>query len=97
MNIRDQRAAQLDGAAQDRIQMKVTSDMIRNSKSITCECGGMLFQEKIFFKILSALISPSGKEETIPMPVFVCTNCGKVPSIFDAQNILPEEIRAKSL
>lgn len=95
MDSKDQRAAQISGAAQNRIQMKVTPDMIRASKSITCECGGMLFQEKIFFKILSALISPSGKEETIPMPVFVCTNCGKVPSVFDAQNILPEEIRAK--
>jgi hypothetical protein len=89
----NQRAA-LAGAAQNRIQMKVTPDMIRMSKSVTCECGGMLFQEKIFFKVLSALISPSGKEELVPMPVFVCEKCGKVPSIFDGQNILPGEIRA---
>jgi hypothetical protein len=89
----NQRAV-LAGAAQNRIQMKVTPDMIRNSKSVTCECGGMLFQEKIFFKILSALISPSGKEEVVPMPIFVCEKCGKVPSFFDVQNILPGEIRA---
>ena len=95
MEPRDQRAAQIAGAAQNRVQMKVTPEMIQNSKSITCECGGMLFQEKVFFKILSPLISPSGKEEVIPMPVFVCTSCGKVPKVFDSQNLLPEEIRAK--
>jgi len=96
MDPRDQRAAQVAGAAQNRVQMKVTPEMIKNSKSITCECGGMLFQEKIFFKVLSALISPSGKEELVPMPVFVCENCGKVPGVFDVQNILPEEVKARA-
>lgn len=96
MDPKDQRAAQLAGAAQNRVQMKVTPDMIRSSKSVTCECGGMLFQEKVFFKVLSALISPSGKEELVPMPVFVCESCGKVPSVFDGQNILPDEVRAKA-
>lgn len=90
----DQRAA-LGAAAQSRVQMKVTPDMIRNSKSVICECGGMLFQEKIFFKILSPLISPTAKEELVPMPVFVCTSCGKVPAFFDSQNILPAEIKAQ--
>lgn len=94
MDQKDQRAAQFAGAAQNRVQMKVTPEMIKNSKSITCECGGMLFQEKVFFKVLSPLISPSGKEELVPMPVFVCTKCGKVPAFFDSQDILPAEIKA---
>jgi hypothetical protein len=93
MDPKDQRAAQF-AASQNRVQMKVTPEMIRNSKSVDCDCGGMLFQEKIFFKVLSALISPSGKEELVPMPVFVCEKCGKVPSFFDGQNILPDEIKA---
>lgn len=96
MDPKDQRAAQIAGAAQRNLNMKVTPDMIRNSKSVTCECGGMLFQEKVFFKVLSALISPSGKEELVPMPVFVCTSCGKVPKFFDSQNILPDEVKAKA-
>jgi hypothetical protein len=95
MDPKDQRAAQIAGAAQNRVQMKVTPEMIRNSKTVTCECGGILFQEKVFFKILSPLISPSGKEELVPMPVFVCSDCGKVPSFFDSQNLLPDAIRAK--
>lgn len=94
MDPKDQRAAQIAGAAQNRVQMKVTPEMIKNSKTVTCECGGMLFQEKIFFKILSPLISPSGKEELVPMPVFVCADCGKVPAFFDSQSILPEEVKA---
>lgn len=96
MDPKDQRAAQIAGAAQNRVQMKVTPEMIKNSKTVTCECGGMLFQEKIFFKILSPLISPSGKEELVPMPVFVCANCGGVPSFFDSQNILPEQVKARA-
>jgi len=27
--------------------------------------------------------------------VFVCTKCGKVPSVFDSQNVLPDEVKAK--
>ena len=94
MDLKDQRAAQLGAAAQP--QMRVTPEMVRSSKTLKCECGGMLFHEKIFFKILSALISPSGKEELVPMPVFVCAKCGKVPSFFDSQNILPAEIKASA-
>lgn len=74
---------------------QVTNDMIRNSKTLTCECGGMLFKEALFFKILSPLISPSGKEEIAPMQVFVCENCGKVPSVFDKLEMVPNELKAK--
>ena len=82
------------GAATAQPQgFKITPDIIRSSKNISCECGGMLFSEKIFFKRISALISQSGKEEMIPMPVFVCEKCGKVPQIFDAQNVLPDEVK----
>lgn len=73
---------------------QITPDMLRNSKNVVCECGGMIFSEKLFFKKISAIISPSGKEEVAPMPIIVCENCGKVPSAFDTQNILPKEVRA---
>jgi hypothetical protein len=95
MDLRDEKAAQR--VAQNGMKMQVTPDMIKSSKTVECDCGGMLFQEKVFFKMLSSLISPSGKAELVPMPVFVCTSCGKVPSIFDSQNILPEEVKAKKI
>jgi hypothetical protein len=37
-------------AAQQPQGLKITPDMIRASKNVSCECGGMLFTEKIFFK-----------------------------------------------
>lgn len=94
MNNQDQKAAKMVEASQNNLNMRITPEMLKNSKTITCECGGMLFREDIFFKVLSPIISPSGKEEVVPMPVFVCTKCGKVPSTFDTQNILPAEIKA---
>jgi len=73
---------------------QITPTMLRSSKNIECDCGGLIFSEKLFFKKISAILSPSGKEEVAPMPIIVCEKCGKVPSAFDTQNILPEEIRA---
>ena len=74
---------------------QITPDMLRSSKTITCDCGGMVFMEKLFFKKISAIISPSGNEEVAPIPIIVCENCGGVPSAFDTNNVLPAEIKAK--
>lgn len=77
---------------------KITAETIRNSPIIKCEeCGGMLFSEKIMFKTISALISPSGREEFAPMPLLVCDKCGKVSSMFDPQNVVPDELKAKKI
>ena len=57
---------------------QITPEMLRNSKNIVCECGGLIFSEKLFFKRISAIISPSRKEEIAPMPIIVCEKCGKV-------------------
>lgn len=81
--------------SQQRIQgPKITPEMIKNSQALRCDCGGMLFVEKLVFKRLSSILSPTGKDETIPMPVIVCENCGKVPTIFDPQNLMPKELKA---
>lgn len=77
--------------------IRIPTDMIKNSKNVVCECGGMIFKEQVLFKVISPLISPTGKEETVPMPVFVCTKCGKVPDIFDPYNVLPDEIKSKKV
>ena len=95
--MKEEKVKEIIGAANQAAQqpqgLKITPDMIRASKNVACECGGMLFTEKIFFKRISPLISQSGKEEMIPMPVFVCEKCGKVPQVFDSQNVLPDEIK----
>jgi len=98
MDPKDLKAKEAVGAMQNKLpRPQITPEMLRNSQNITCECGGLLFAEKLFFKRISALISPSGREEMVPMPVIVCEACGKVPSAFDTNNVLPEEIRAKKV
>ena len=79
---------------QQPAQPQITSDMIKNSQDIYCDCGGQMFSEKLTFKKLSAILSPSGKEELIPMPIIVCDACGLVPSAFDPQGIIPKNLKA---
>jgi hypothetical protein len=95
MDPKEMKAKEAVGASQGMQRPQLTPDMLRNSKNVVCECGGMLFSEKLFFKKISALLSLSGREEVAPMPVIVCEACGKVPSAFDTQNILPDEVKAK--
>jgi len=98
MNPNEMKAKAAVGAAQNRMpRPQITPDMLRASHNVKCDCGGMIFMEKLFFKKISALISPNGREELAPMPVIICEACGKVPSVFDSNNVLPEEIKAKKI
>lgn len=72
-------------------------DSIRNSQVITCTCGSVLFTEKITFRKISALISPTGKEEVTPLSFIVCDGCKKVLPIFDPHDLAPKEIKANAL
>jgi hypothetical protein len=36
----------------------------------------------MFFKELSPMMSPSGKEELIPVETYRCSACGSIPSRF---------------
>jgi len=69
------------------------------SPNITCECGSKLFIEAVVLKKLSALYSPTGKEQIYPIPVYVCSKCGKIPeeltSKANAKKILGEEVDDK--
>ena len=74
--------------------IKVTPDMMKSFKTLTCDCGGMIFEIGMVLKKISPIISPSGKEETYPLEVLVCKKCGKVPSELD-NGMLPDEVLAK--
>jgi len=73
---------------------KLTGDIIKQCKNLTCDCGGILFREGALYKKLSAIISPTGKEEVFPITVIICESCGKVPTEFNVNKILPEELLA---
>jgi len=75
-------------------QLKITPDMMRSFKTLTCDCGGQLFESGVVIKKISPLISPSGKEEAYPLEVLVCRACGKVPNELNIGNMLPEQVLA---
>lgn len=78
-------------------QPSITPEIIKNSAEVKCDCGGKIFMEKLYLKKLSAILSPSGNEELIPIPILVCDKCGKVPSFMDPQNVLPKDIKSSSI
>jgi len=54
---------------------------IADTETITCEdCGNASFIQSFFLRRLSPLVSPNGQEGIIPIQVFSCGNCGKVPN-----------------
>jgi hypothetical protein len=75
--------------------LRLTIDQIKTAKPVLCDCGGAIFSEKLMFRRISPIISPTGKEETYPMNVVVCNKCGKVPSGFNPYDLVPKEFLAK--
>ena len=54
-----------------------------NIKCDDVECGNETFMPLLKFKRISALISPTGKEEVQAVEVYVCSACGAIPKRFD--------------
>ena len=53
---------------------------IEDTESLKCDaCGNYTFIKSYFIRRVSPLISPTGQEAMIPIEVFACGNCGKVP------------------
>jgi|TARA_R100001460_G_scaffold40103_1_gene75161 DNA-directed RNA polymerase subunit RPC12/RpoP len=64
-----------EGMPQKQVQIDISK-----ADTITCDdCGNASFIQAFFLKKISALMSPTGKEALIPMQVFSCGNCGKIP------------------
>jgi hypothetical protein len=76
-------------------KVSITPDMMKSFKTLTCDCGGMLFTTGIVIKKISALVSPSGQEEAYPLEVLICSKCGKVPTELNTHDMLPDEVLAK--
>ena len=56
---------------------------LSNADTIKCEdCGNYLFITSNVIKRISAIMSPSGQEALVPIQVYSCGNCGKVPKMF---------------
>lgn len=62
---------------------------------VECSEKSKSFETKIMFKRISPIVSPSGKEEHVPLEIVVCSKCGKVPKFFfDKAKDIPIDMRS---
>lgn len=60
--------------AEQQIQIDITQ-----LKSLRCEfCNGILFSETSIIKELPALVSPTGQNQHVRVPLLACDSCGKL-------------------
>jgi len=65
---------------QPRADVKVD---LKQADTVKCDdCGNYIFITGHVIKRLSAIISPTGQEALIPVQVYSCGNCGRVPKMF---------------
>jgi DNA-directed RNA polymerase subunit RPC12/RpoP len=63
-------------------QQQVSVDLSK-ADTIKCDdCGNYLFITAHVIKRISAIMSPTGQEAMVPVQVYSCGNCGKVPKVF---------------
>lgn len=54
--------------------------MVLDMPNVVCpKCGSRFFKEVYAIKKISPIISPTGKEEMMPIPMMACANCGEIP------------------
>ena len=71
--------------APNETQLRVN---IGDTTDVTCDrCGDLRFEPVWLIKKLSRLLSPTGKDEIIPIgPLFACVKCGHINEMFLPQN-----------
>ena len=53
---------------------------INDTETITCEdCNNATFIPAFFLRRISPIVSPTGQEAMVPIQVYSCGDCGKVP------------------
>ena len=73
-------------------QSQVQVDL-SEADTVKCDdCGNYLFITSHVIKRISPIISPTGKEAIVPVQVYSCGNCGKVPKMFLQGSGLGDEI-----
>ena len=65
-----------------------------DSPNIVCECGCKTFAPAAILKKVSKIVTMTGRDEIVDIPVYVCTQCGKIPQEYmdkgNASRILGE-------
>lgn len=73
-------------------QQQVKVDLSQ-AETMKCEhCGNYLFIKSSVIKRLSPLVSPTGEEALVPIEIYSCGNCGRVPKSMLGDIGVEEEI-----
>lgn len=90
----------MDGSNLDTVGLQAAAaqqyaNTVYNSPNVICTCGSKVFHEAVVLKKVSSLMTGTGREELVPIPVYVCDKCRKIPDEFTsksaAKKILGEE------
>ena len=66
-----------DGQVQQTVDVSQTTP-------VKCEkCENQTFKQTLLIRKVSALVSPNGQEQYVPIAVFACEKCGHVNSEFE--------------
>ncbi len=69
----------IGGGEQPQPQPQRVNVNLSDAQDIVCEkCNGHFFHEVTFFKKISALVSPTGKEAIVPLQTYACLECGNI-------------------
>ena len=63
-------------------QKQQTVDLAKADTMKCDDCGNYLFIQANVIKRISPIMSPTGQEALVPVQVYSCGNCGKVPKMF---------------
>ena len=57
---------------------------VSQTTPVKCEkCENQTFKQTLLLRKVSALVSPNGQEQYVPIAVFACEKCGHVNSEFE--------------
>lgn len=62
---------------------KIDIKQLQSMECAKCDCKA--FSQAYLLKKMSAIQSPTGEEEIVPVQVFACNDCGFVPEVFTQQ------------
>ena len=64
-------------------QVTQTIDVSQTAPVKCDKCENQTFKQTLIIRKISALVSPNGQEQYIPVGVFACEKCGHVNSEFE--------------
>ena len=89
-------ANQINGQGQE--QRTVINIDVSKLDGAVCNCGCRFYDTVMEYKLISALMSPSGQEQLFSIPHAACTNCGNIYSMEEIVKMAKgEEIDAPPL